>query len=49
VVTLQLSASSKAKDITYIYGKNWSQQALIKGVNGIAALSFCEVPVAVVQ
>ena len=49
VVTLKLSAPSMAKYITYIDGKNWSQKALIKGVNGIAALTFCEVPIAAVK
>ncbi len=45
LVTLKLSGSSSAQDITYINGQSWSQETLLRGENGIAALTFCEVPI----
>ena len=30
--------------ITYLDSKAWSQKTLLRGVNGLAALTFCEVP-----
>ena len=45
-VTLQLSGASKARKITYLDGKTWSQITLLRGENGIAALTFCDVPIA---
>ena len=33
------------KMVTYLKEMNWSQDKLLLGVNGIAALSFCDVPV----
>lgn len=45
VIKLQLSEASTAKTITYLIGKSkWDQGNLIYGKNGIAALTFCEVP-----
>jgi hypothetical protein len=45
VIKLQLSEASNAKTITYLIGKNkWVQGDLVYGKNGIAALTFCEVP-----
>ncbi len=44
VVTLKLAAPSAAKTITYLDSKEWSQKTLLRGENGIAALTFCEVP-----
>ena len=46
VVTLQLKESSAAKMVTYLKEMAWSQEKLIVGANGIAALSFCDVPLA---
>jgi len=43
VVTLKLKAPSKAKKITYLKEMSWSQDKLLVGVNGIAALTFCNV------
>ena len=43
VVTLKLKEPSTAKKITYIKETNWSQDKLIIGANGIAALTFAEV------
>ena len=45
-VTLKLKAASAAQNITYIDGNSWSQRTLLRGENGIAALTFCEVPIA---
>jgi hypothetical protein len=45
-VTLKLSRASKAQKLTYLDSKAWSQTTLLRGENGIAALTFSEVPVA---
>lgn len=45
VVTLKLKAPSKAKTLTYLDSAAWSQDRLLRGENGIAALTFCEVPI----
>jgi hypothetical protein len=44
VLTLKLAAPSNAKTITYLDSAAWSQKTLLRGTNGIAALTFCEVP-----
>ncbi|MEI6606212.1 MAG: LamG-like jellyroll fold domain-containing protein [Verrucomicrobiota bacterium] len=44
IVTLKLIAGSTAKRITYVIGRSWSQANLLSGTNGIAALTFCNVP-----
>lgn len=44
-LTLKLKAPSAAKTITYLKEAVWSQDTLLVGENGIAALTFCEVPV----
>ena len=46
VMTLKLKAPESAKTISYLKELNWSQEKLIWGANGIAALTFCEVPIA---
>jgi hypothetical protein len=46
VVTLKLKEPSPAKTITYLKEMNWSQDKLLIGVNGIAALTFCDVAIA---
>ena len=46
VVTLQLKDPSAAKKVTYLKEMAWNQDNLIVGANGIAALSFCDVPLA---
>ncbi|WP_020468253.1 DUF2341 domain-containing protein [Zavarzinella formosa] len=43
-VTLKLSGGSSARNITYLDSKAWSQATLLRGENGLAALTFCEVP-----
>jgi len=46
-VTLKLKAPSTAGRITYLKELNWNQNDLILGQqNGIAALTFCDVPIA---
>jgi hypothetical protein len=44
VLTLKLKAPATAKTITYITDKKWDPKTLLYGKNGIAALTFCEVP-----
>ena len=46
VITLNLKAPTAAKTITYLKEMKWSQDKLLWGANGIAALTFCEVPIA---
>ena len=41
------AANGRPHTITYLDSEKWSQSRLLKGKNGIAALTFCEVPVAV--
>ena len=43
VLTLKLKGASTAQKITYLKEIEWSQDNLLNGVNGIAALTFCEV------
>lgn len=45
-LTLKLKEPVAAKHITYLKEAKWSQDTLLLGENGIAALTFCEVPVA---
>jgi hypothetical protein len=45
VLTLNLQGASSAKKITYIKEIAWSQDNLLNGANGIAALTFCNVPI----
>ncbi len=44
VLTLKLKEPTTAKNITYLKEVAWSQDTLLMGKNGIAALTFCEVP-----
>jgi Concanavalin A-like lectin/glucanases superfamily/Domain of unknown function (DUF2341)/Carbohydrate esterase, sialic acid-specific acetylesterase len=44
LVTLKLKSASPAATITYLDGASWNPKNLLRGVNGIAALTFCEVP-----
>jgi hypothetical protein len=45
VLTLKLKEPSSAKQITYLKEIVWSQDTLLVGANGLAALTFCEVPI----
>ena len=44
VLTLKLNEASAAGKITYLKEIDWSQDKLLMGANGIAALTFCNVP-----
>jgi hypothetical protein len=44
VIMLELTAPATAKTITYLVDKKWDHKTLLYGKNGIAALTFCEVP-----
>ncbi len=44
VLTLQLKEESTANRITYLKETSWDQDNLLIGKNGIAALTFCNVP-----
>jgi len=46
VLTLKLKEPVAAKQITYLKEIAWSQDTLLVGANGLAALTFCEVPIA---
>jgi hypothetical protein len=45
VVTLRLKETCAAGKVTYLKEMSWSQDRLIVGANGIAALTFCDVPI----
>ncbi len=45
VLTLNLKKSCEASTITYLKEMSWSQAKLLRGANGIAALTFCNVPI----
>jgi hypothetical protein len=44
VLKLKLTAPVTAKTITYLVDRKWDHKTLLYGTNGIAALTFCEVP-----
>ena len=44
VLTLKLKEASTAQRITYFKEIAWNQDTLLNGANGLAALTFCEVP-----
>jgi hypothetical protein len=46
VLTLRLKEASVARKITYLKEIEWNQDTLLNGANGIAALTFCNVPLA---
>lgn len=45
VITLKLKEASSAQKIAYLDSKSWSQERLVYGENGIAALTFCNVSI----
>jgi len=46
VITLQLKRTpSAATKITYLKERDWSQDRLLMGANGLAALTFCDVEI----
>ena len=44
-ITLKLKSPSKASKITYLDSASWSPDNLLYGRNGLAALTFCDVPI----
>ena len=44
ILTLTLSAPATSQKLTYLDSKSWNPGNLLYGANGIAALTFCEVP-----
>ena len=46
VITLKLRAGTAAHRITYLRESSWNQDNLLFGANAIAALTFCDVPIA---
>jgi len=44
-ITLKLKGPSKAAKLTYLDSASWSPDNLLYGQNGLAALTFCEVPI----
>jgi hypothetical protein len=45
VIALKLISPSKATRVTYLDSASWSPDNLLYGENGIAALTFCDVPI----
>jgi len=45
VITLKLKVPATAQRITYLDSAKWSIDNLLYGENGIAALTFCNVPI----
>ena len=45
MLTLKLKEATTAKDITYLKEIAWDQDTLLLGANGLAALTFCKVPI----
>lgn len=43
-VTLELTGPTEAQTLTYVQGERWEQKRILRGANGIAALTFCAVP-----
>lgn len=48
-LSLKLKEPATAKTITYLKELKWSQDKLLLGNNGLAALTFCEVPIAALK
>lgn len=44
-IILKLNSKGVAKKITYLDSAKWSQDNILKGSNGIAALTFCDVAI----
>jgi len=45
IITLKLNAGAAGQKITYLDSAAWSPDNLLYGSNGIAALTFCNVPI----
>ncbi|MCX7418483.1 MAG: DUF2341 domain-containing protein [Planctomycetia bacterium] len=44
-ITLKLKGPTKSKTVTYLDSANWNPDNLLYGQNGLAALTFCDVPI----
>ena len=44
-ITLKLKSPSKAMKVTYLDSASWNPDNLLYGQNGLAALTFCDVPI----
>lgn len=44
-ITLQLKGPTKSKTMTYLDSANWNPDNLLYGQSGLAALTFCDVPI----
>jgi hypothetical protein len=49
VIMLKLKGTQTASKITYLKERDWKQDRLILGTNGLAALTFCDVGIAPAQ
>jgi len=47
LLKLKLTAPTTAKTITYLTDRKWDPKTLLYGKNGLAALTFCEVPIGI--
>ena len=43
---LQLDKAAETRTITYLASGHWKAGNVLRGANGIAALTFCNVPIA---
>ena len=47
-ITLQLATPPSKSKLTYVFGNHWNERKNpLRGANGIAALSFCDAPLAI--
>ena len=44
-ITLKLKGPTKSKTVTYLDSANWNPDNLLYGQHGLAALTFCDVPI----
>lgn len=44
-ITLELKGPTKSRTVTYLDSANWNPDNLLYGQNGVAALTFCDVPI----
>lgn len=44
-ITLKLKGPTNSKTVTYLDSANWNPDNLLYGENGLAALTFCDVPI----
>jgi len=49
LLKLKLTAPSAAQKVTYLKDRAWNPDNILEGANGIAALTFCKVPILAVK